>query len=57
LEGDNSDSQVLLSVIRRLPTNRPKLKVQYATGEELEAHEKRLHDIQKTSDGKCVWLN
>ncbi len=44
------------SVIRRLSADHPKLNVLYATKDELDAHETRLEIIQKTSDGKCVWL-
>ena len=60
LGGDASNSEnngVQASNIRRLPGDRPALKVQYASSEELEAHEKRLQAIQKSSDGKCIWLN
>ena len=56
-DSGGESSGVSGSVIRRLSADRPKLTVQYATSEELEAHEKRLQTIQKTSDGKCVWLN
>ena len=39
------------------PSSRPKSKMRviYASSEELEAHEKRLKEIQKTSNGQCLW--
>jgi DNA polymerase-3 subunit epsilon len=52
-------SAVKLSVsahaIRRLDPNRPALAVIRATNEELAEHEKMLGEIDKKSDGKCVW--
>ena len=40
--------------VRRLPADRPALRVIRATADELEAHAARLTDIEKAS-GKCVW--
>lgn len=40
--------------IRRLSTDRPRLKVQMATAEELAAHEAKLDSIEKAA-GSCVW--
>lgn len=59
LGADASDSgnQNAGSMIRRLPENRPRLAVQMATSEEIESHNKNLENIQKTSDGQCIWLN
>ena len=42
--------------IRRLPEDRPRLKVVRATEEELALHHKKLAAIDKASDG-CVWLS
>ena len=42
--------------LRRLPTNRPPLRVVRATAEELQAHQQRLEAIDKASEGRCVWL-
>ena len=55
-DGNGSENNTNSSAIRRLSADRPKLTVQYATNDELEAHEERLKKIQKVSDGKCIWL-
>lgn len=44
------------ATIRRLDTDRPRLKVLSATEEELALHEERLQKIDKASGGNCVWL-
>ena len=36
--------------------DRPPLVVIEADAEELAAHDARLNEIEKESDGKCVWL-
>lgn len=41
--------------IRRLPAGRPRLPVVLANGIELEAHERRLLEIDKASGGKTLW--
>lgn len=41
--------------IRRLAAERPALKVITADGEELAAHEQRLQEIDKTSEGNNHW--
>lgn len=41
--------------IRRLDPNRPALAVIRASDEELAEHAKMLEEINKKSDGKCVW--
>ena len=41
--------------IRRLPAERPALKVVRATAGELSAHEERLAAIDKKSGGNCLW--
>ena len=43
--------------IRRLPVDRPTLKVVAATTEELRAHDERLQAINKASGGRCLWLS
>lgn len=43
--------------IVRLSSDRPALTIVRAGEEELAAHSKRLQAIDKTSDGKCVWLH
>jgi len=45
-----------LDEIRRLPTERAALRVIRANEEELELHNEKLAQINKASDGKCVWL-
>jgi DNA polymerase-3 subunit epsilon len=42
--------------IRRLPSDRPPLRIVRATEAELAAHEARLAAIDKASGGQCVWL-
>lgn len=45
-----------LNDIRRLPSDRAVLRVIRANEEELELHNEKLAQINKASDGKCVWL-
>ena len=40
--------------IRRLPADRPRLRVLRASGAEAEAHEGRLDEIEKAA-GQCLW--
>lgn len=42
------------SMIRRISSDRPKLKVVKASSEELEAHQKRLNAIEEAA-GVCIW--
>jgi DNA polymerase III subunit epsilon len=42
--------------VRRLPKDRPPLRVVRAGAEELAAHQTRLEAIDKASGGACVWL-
>ena len=41
--------------IRRLPSDRPRLRVVKAKDEEQAAHEARLLSISEASGGKCLW--
>src|SRR5690606_8318138 len=50
--GDNNSR----AGIRRLKVNRGRLPVIQATAAELEAHQEKLAQIQKSSGGQCVWL-
>ena len=43
--------------VRRLPTNRPPLKVVRAVEDELAAHRARLSAIDEASGGRCQWLD
>ena len=53
---DDADGQgAAQEEIRRLPANRPILKVIYAKDDELIAHEERLKVIDSASQGACVW--
>ena len=53
---DDADGQnAAQEEIRRLPANRPVLKVIYACDDELIAHEERLKVIDSASQGACVW--
>lgn len=40
----------------KLEADRPPLRIIRADGAELEAHQKRLQQIQKASGDKCLWL-
>lgn len=42
--------------IRRLPSERPPLRVIAADKAEMAAHEDYLQRLQKASDGNCIWL-
>jgi DNA polymerase III subunit epsilon len=42
--------------IRRVESNRPRLKVIHANVEELQRHSDKLQVINKASGGKCLWL-
>jgi len=53
--GSQRDGQVQ-SDIRRLSTDRPPLKILRANQDELDAHSEKLAQIDKASDGGCVWL-
>ncbi len=41
--------------IRRLPAERPPLRVIVAAPEEIEAHARRLRQIDEASGGRCLW--
>ncbi|HHB12121.1 MAG TPA: DNA polymerase III subunit epsilon [Chromatiales bacterium] len=41
--------------IRRLPADRPRLRVIRATEDERRAHEARLAEIDAASGGRCLW--
>lgn len=43
------------AAVKRLAADRPMLKVIRASAEELAAHEVRLDEVDKKSDGQCVW--
>lgn len=58
LHGGDENAQagdVVGATIRRLPADRPPLKVIRATDADLEAHETRLKAVDKQSGGKTVW--
>lgn len=42
-------------VSQRLGSNRPPLKIVRATPSELDAHRRRLEDIDQASGGRCPW--
>lgn len=54
---DSQDGGALGSdmAIRRINADRPKLKVIAANPEEIEAHENRLREIDKASEGNTQW--
>ena len=39
-----------------IPADRPPLRIIHANAEELRLHHKRLEDIERDSDGNCIWL-
>jgi len=51
-EGDEQNSA---AVIRRIATPREPLAIVRATGEERQAHERRLDALDKASGHSCVW--
>lgn len=56
-EQDTSDEDAAAGqAIRRLPVARPPLRVVRASVEEIEAHERRLKGVDKSSGGNCIWL-
>ena len=54
-EGSGEEGDQAGTGIRRLDSNRAALKVVRATADELAAHELRLQEIDKASDGNCLW--
>lgn len=53
---DNSDNKADVSAITgSLDTGRANLRVILPDAEELAAHQERLRQIDKNSDGKCIW--
>lgn len=56
LGGEEEEGGITGASIKRLPSDRPQLKVVRATAEEIQEHEERLQVIEKSSGGNCVWL-
>ena len=54
-DSDNDGGVSLDTSIRRLAATRPPLKVIQASAEELTAHEERLKEIDKASNGNTLW--
>jgi DNA polymerase-3 subunit epsilon len=52
---DASGVQVHNEEIRRLDTRREPLKIQKATDAEIRAHMEYLEQLNKSSEGNCVW--
>jgi DNA polymerase-3 subunit epsilon len=55
LGGKNDDMRSSASGIRRLPADRPRLRVVRADGEEQLAHEARLQAISDANGSPCLW--
>ncbi len=55
LDDEDADG-VQVNSLRRLPADRPRLKVIPASPEELRCHQQRLADIDKISADGCLWL-
>lgn len=55
LAGQTSGDANAVYEIRRLPAERPPLKVYRAAAAELSAHAERLEAIEKGSGGNCLW--
>lgn len=56
LEGQEGEGRDAMSLTpRRLPANRPRIKVLCATEDELRAHQKRMEAIAKAAGGETVW--
>jgi len=56
LGAEESTNSAGVGKARVLDRNRKPLKVLRATSTELEAHEKRLLEIDEASDSNCLWL-
>jgi len=57
LDGSSSGADgASASGIRRLPADRPPLRVVPATADEIRAHVERLRAIDDASGGRCLWL-
>lgn len=55
--GDDGDEDSITgAAIKRLPVERPRLRVIAATPEESQLHDERLQRIDKSSGGNCLWL-
>lgn len=54
-EGEGGNDSEDDTSIRRLAADRPPLKVIRAATDELDAHNIRLDEIDKASDGNCLW--
>ena len=57
LSGDEADKDgdAVAGGIRRLSEDRAVLKVIRASEDDLKAHELRLDEVEKASDGNCIW--
>jgi len=55
LAGQGDETRAEVSEIRRLPDDRPRLRVLRATDEELAAHERRLQAIGDACGGVALW--
>ena len=55
LAGQDNESQSTAGEIRRLPDERPRLRVVPASEAEAAAHEARLQGIRQSNGGVCVW--
>ena len=55
-QSENTDASGNITNKKVPKKDQVKLKVVKATKTELKAHEERLEAINKTSDGKCVWV-
>ncbi len=52
---DESINGITTITQEKVSSDRPGLKVIRANIEELEAHQKRLNDLDKASGGQCIW--
>ncbi len=53
---ESQDQAAATAAVEKISTDRPPLRVIAAAEDELDAHAKRLQQIQKSSGNKCVWL-
>lgn len=56
LGGDGAKGEAIREAAQRIDPDRPGLRVIEPTEKELLLHEKRLQDIDRDSDGNCIWL-
>lgn len=55
LGGSSTKNDNARKIEQRIDTDRPELRIIEPSPEELRLHEQRLQDIDRESEGKCLW--